>query len=135
MFALHERLAGDTVLITDWPLCRVALMDDATYPWLVLIPRRHGVTEIHELDQNDRATLIEEVATASRLLHQHCRADKINVAALGNVVPQLHVHLIARFVTDPAWPKPIWGVVPTRRFGEAERDARLAELRALLERA
>lgn len=135
MFALHERLAGDTMLITDWPLCRVALMDDATYPWLVLIPRRHGATEIHELDPNDRATLIEEVTTASRLLHHHCRADKINVAALGNVVPQLHVHVIARFVTDPAWPKPIWGVVPMRRFSEAEREARLAELRALLERA
>lgn len=135
MFELHDRLSGDTALVTDWPLCRILLMDDVTYPWLVLVPRRHGVTEIHELDANDRATLIEELAEASRRLHNHSHADKINVAALGNVVPQLHIHVIARFTTDAAWPKPVWGVVPGQRFGEDARDARLAELRKLFEHA
>lgn len=133
MFDLHERLAADTVTITDWPLCRVLMMDDSTYPWLVLVPRRHGVTEIHELDAADRAVLVEEMAEAARRLHHHSGADKMNVAALGNVVPQLHVHVIARFTGDAAWPKPIWGVVPVSRFGAAERDAKVADLRQLFE--
>ena len=134
MFELHDQLAADTVLITDWPLCRVLLMDDTTYPWLILVPSRHGVTEMHELDASDRLTLIEEVAEASRRLHHHSHADKMNVAALGNVVPQLHVHVIARFIGDAAWPRPVWGVVPGKRFGEMQREARVTELRTLLER-
>lgn len=130
MFELHERLAADTVTITDWPLCRILLMNDATYPWLILVPRRHGVTEMHELDPSDRATLMEEITEASRRLHHHANADKMNVAALGNVVPQLHVHVIARFVGDAAWPKPVWGVMPAQPFGEAELARKIAELQA-----
>jgi diadenosine tetraphosphate (Ap4A) HIT family hydrolase len=131
MFELHERLAADTVTVTDWPLCRILLMNDSSYPWLVLVPCRHGVTEIHELDVADRATLIEEMAEAARRLHHHCKADKMNVAALGNVVPQLHVHVIARFAADAAWPKPIWGVVPAKPYGEADLAAQIATLRRL----
>ncbi|MBF0324410.1 MAG: HIT family protein [Alphaproteobacteria bacterium] len=120
MFELHPRLTADTIPVTDWPLCRVMLMRDANYPWLVLVPRRHGVTEIHELDQSDRQTLIEEIAAASQRLQNLTQAYKINVAALGNVVQQLHVHVIARFTTDPAWPNPVWGAVPAKPYADSE---------------
>lgn len=116
MFTLHERLAADTVEITDWPLCRVLLMNDCTYPWMVLVPRRRTISEIHELDRDDRTILMDEIADASKRLHNLTKADKINVAALGNVVPQLHVHIIARFTTDPAWARPIWGVQPPKPY-------------------
>lgn len=132
MFELHERLAADTVTVTDWPLCRVLLMNDATYPWLVLVPRRSAVSELHELDTGDRATLIEEIAEASRRLQNLTKAQKMNVAALGNVVPQLHVHIVARFQDDAAWPKPIWGVVPGKAYGETELRQRVEELRRVL---
>jgi diadenosine tetraphosphate (Ap4A) HIT family hydrolase len=120
MFELPPRLTADTIPVTDWPLCRVLLMRDANYPWLVLVPRRHGVTEIHELDEGDRHTLIEEVATASHRLQNLTQAHKINVAALGNVVPQLHIHVVARFTTDPSWPKPVWGAVPAKPYTDSE---------------
>lgn len=132
MFELHERLAADTSVVTDWPLCRVLLMNDRTYPWLVLVPRRSAVSEIHELDEADRAALIEEIAKASGLLHNHTKAAKMNVGALGNVVPQLHVHVVARFHDDPAWPKPIWGVVPVQPYGAAELAQLLDELTRIL---
>lgn len=120
MFRLHERLAADTVPVTEWPLCRVLLMDDATYPWLVLVPARPGISEIHELDAADRGRLIAEIAAASKTLQRSVQAHKINVAALGNIVPQLHVHIVARFRDDPAWPRPVWGVVPARRHTPEE---------------
>ncbi|MCR6628738.1 MAG: HIT family protein [Magnetospirillum sp.] len=128
MFVLHERLDADCVFLADWPLCRVLLLNDSNYPWVVLVPRRHGVSEIHELDQGDRQVLMEEIADAAHRLQNHAKAHKMNVAALGNVVPQLHVHVVARFTGDPAWPRPIWGVVPTRPY---EPDA-LAETVARL---
>lgn len=131
MFELHERLIADTVLVTDWPLCRVLLMNDTTYPWLVLVPRRKAVTEIHELDQSDRAILIEELAEAAHRLQNLTKAPKMNVAALGNVVPQLHIHVIARFPEDAAWPRPVWGAVPAVPYGEAEMAHRLAELKSV----
>lgn len=131
MFTLHERLEADTAHIIDWPLCSILLMNDASYPWIVLVPRRHGVVEIHELDKDDREVLMEEIAQAARLLQNATKADKINVAALGNVVPQLHVHVISRFATDAAWPRPIWGVVPAQPFTAdalAAEAVRLAKL-------
>lgn len=132
MFELHDRLAADTVELFDWPLCRVLLMNDANYPWLVLVPRRRGVTELHELDSGDRLQLMEEAAEAARRLQNATRARKMNVAALGNVVPQLHLHVIARFDTDAAWPKPVWGVVPALAYAPADLAALCADLRAVL---
>lgn len=129
MFILHERLEADTVFITDWQLCRVLLLNDANYPWLVLVPRRHGVSELHELDRDDRQMLVEEMADAAHRLQNHVKAKKMNVAALGNVVPQLHVHVVARFEDDPAWPRPIWGVVPTLPYEPEALEAKVAELR------
>jgi diadenosine tetraphosphate (Ap4A) HIT family hydrolase len=108
-FDLHPRLAADTIELGDWLLCRVLLMDDARFPWIVLVPRLAGVTEILDLTRGQRAGLTEEVAAAGAALKTETRCDKLNVGSLGNVVSQLHVHVVGRFVDDPAWPGPVWG--------------------------
>jgi diadenosine tetraphosphate (Ap4A) HIT family hydrolase len=108
-FELDDRLARDTFVVGDWPLTRVLLMNDARWPWLILAPRREGMVELMDLELADQARLMEEAARAARFLKSHVRADKINVAALGNIVGQLHLHVVARVVGDPAWPGPVWG--------------------------
>jgi len=131
-FTLDSRLAADTVAVADLSLSALRLMNDATYPWLILVPRREGITEIVDLDPADRQQLIEEIATVSNLLRDMTRCDKLNVGALGNMVPQLHVHVIGRFNGDPAWPGPVWGKLPPRPYGEAPREGFVAALRARL---
>lgn len=131
-FTLDSRLAADTVAVADLPLSALRLMNDATYPWLILVPRREGITEIVDLDPADRQQLIEEIATVSNLLRDMTRCDKLNVGALGNMVPQLHVHVIGRFNGDPAWPGPVWGKLPPRPYGEAPREGFVSALRARL---
>jgi diadenosine tetraphosphate (Ap4A) HIT family hydrolase len=129
LFTLHPRLAADTALILDAPLCRVLLMDEVTYPWLILVPRRAGLAEIGDLSPADRGQLIDEIAIASAVLRRLETPQRINVAALGNIVEQLHVHVIARLATDPAWPGPVWGRAAPVRFDPAAREARLDALR------
>ena len=131
-FELHERLAADTVEVERWPLSRVLLMNDASYPWLILVPQRPGLRDLHDLAEGDLPVMTAEIVRASRLLQDSLRPDKINVAALGNMVPQLHVHVIARFTDDAAWPKPVWGAAPPRAYSEDELEARLAVLRATM---
>ncbi len=131
-FRLHERLAQDTVEVARWELSLVLLMRERLWPWLILVPRRAACREIHDLAVGDRALLIEEIARASRALEQGFDADKINLGAIGNMVPQLHVHLIARHQADAAWPKPVWGVTPPDPMDEAALAARLAQVRAAL---
>lgn len=121
-FTLHPTLARDTVLVSQLPLCRVLLMKDRRFPWLILVPERDSVREIHELSQADRAALVEEIAEASEVLQRLFQPDKLNVGALGNVVPQLHVHVVARFAADPAWPGPVWGPGPAEPYAEAELE-------------
>jgi diadenosine tetraphosphate (Ap4A) HIT family hydrolase len=118
-FSLHPRLVADTVFVADWALSRVVAMNDARYPWLILVPRRDGATEIFDLNAEDRSTMIEEIARASDGLKRLTAAAKINVGALGNLVPQLHVHIIARNPGDAAWPGPVWGQGTARPY---ERD-------------
>lgn len=108
-FQLNERLAADTFFVTDLALCSVLLMNDARYPWLILVPRVGDMTEIHHLSSEQQHLLMEESAKAGQLLESLFKPTSINVAALGNVVSQLHVHHIARFSSDPAWPGPVWG--------------------------
>jgi diadenosine tetraphosphate (Ap4A) HIT family hydrolase len=127
-FILHPRLAEDTAEVTRLTLCRVLLMKDRRFPWLLLVPEREGVREIAELPPVDRTVLIEEIARTSDVLTQLFRPDKLNVGALGNVVPQLHVHIVARFSTDPAWPGPVWGSGPAVPYTESE----LAEIQKRL---
>jgi diadenosine tetraphosphate (Ap4A) HIT family hydrolase len=131
-FSLDSRLAADTLAVADLPLSAVRLMNDATYPWLVLIPRREGAVEIVDLSPEDRVQLMEEIAAVSDVLRAMTRCDKLNVAALGNMVPQLHVHVIGRFAGDPAWPGPVWGKAPAQPYAEAPRDGFIAALRARL---
>jgi diadenosine tetraphosphate (Ap4A) HIT family hydrolase len=118
--------------VTDLALSTVRLIRDANYPWLILVPRRAGLTEIIDLDRGDRHTLVEEIARASAALRASVPCDKLNVAALGNVVAQLHVHVIARRRSDAAWPKPIWGAVPRAEYAEGAAEALASEIAARL---
>jgi diadenosine tetraphosphate (Ap4A) HIT family hydrolase len=129
-FALDPQLAADSVELASWPFCLVRLMDEARFPWLILVPARPGLREIHDLPAPDRGTLIEEIARAGRLMQAAFAAEKINTAALGNQVPQLHVHVIARFAADGASPKPVWSAGPRRPMTAQERQQRLAALHA-----
>jgi diadenosine tetraphosphate (Ap4A) HIT family hydrolase len=122
-WSLHPQLEHDTVPIGDLALSRVLAINDADYPWLVLVPRCAGVTEIIDLSAADAARLTEEIPLASRVLKAVTNCDKLNIAAIGNVVPQLHVHIVARWTTDPLWPKPVWGFRPPRA-GDAAAFAR-----------
>ena len=131
-FALDPRLEADTHAIGDLPLSQLLLMDDARFPWLILVPRIAGARELIDLDEGDQRTLLGELNLVGRALETLLRPDKLNVAALGNVVPQLHVHLIARFEGDSAWPQPIWGVGDRMAYAESARLSRIAELRAAL---
>jgi diadenosine tetraphosphate (Ap4A) HIT family hydrolase len=130
-FTLHPTLARDTVVVTRLPLCRVLLMRDRRFPWLILVPELEAAREIHQLPAADRASLIEEIARVSEVMTRLFQPDKINVGALGNIVPQLHVHVVARFAADPAWPGPVWGSGPAEPYAEGA----LEELRARLESA
>lgn len=131
-FVLHPQLAADTVVIGDWPLSRVLLMNDANYPWLILVPRRNDIREIYQLDESDQRQLWRESALLGQALMQEFAAEKLNIAALGNMVPQLHLHHILRFSWDIAWPKPVWGAHPAVPYGQAELAERLLSLRNLL---
>ena len=131
-FRLHERLEADTAFVADLGLSRLLLMRNALWPWLILVPRRPGVVEVHRLDPADRAALMEEIAQVSGVLEREFRPDKLNVGALGNLVPQLHVHVIARYRGDPAWPGPVWGSGHVRAYGEGEAEALAARLAGLV---
>jgi diadenosine tetraphosphate (Ap4A) HIT family hydrolase len=132
VFELDPRLAEDTADVCRLALCRVLLSRDGNYPWLILVPERPGIREIRELEPVDRAGLMDEIVRATDALELLFSPHKINVAALGNVVPQLHVHVIARFTEDAAWPKPVWGAALARAYEPAALESRLAELRAAL---
>ena len=125
MFELHSRLQADTRLLGDLPLCRVLLAKDSQYPWLILVPRVANLREIHHLAPAQQQQLMLESCAVATLMEQALRPDKINVAALGNLVPQLHLHHVARFSTDKAWPGPIWGAHPSLPYDEStlQREA------------
>ena len=131
-FALDPRLAADTLPVGDLELSRVLLMNDARYPWLILVPRRAGLAEIVDLDAVDRAILIEEVAAASAFVRALPHVDKLNVGALGNVVKQLHVHVLGRAVGDPAWPGPVWGAGEAWPYDSGAAEALIVRARDAL---
>lgn len=128
-FELHQQLQQDTIDIGDLPLSRVLVVKDAHYPWLMLVPRRPDIIDIIDLDEVAQAQLMTEINRVSRALKEITKCDKLNVAALGNVVPQLHVHIIARRKTDAAWPRPIWGVMPPLAHDAEEVQLFISELR------
>ena len=129
VWSLHPQLEADTSLVGDLPLSRLLAIDDATYPWLVLVPRRVGAVEIADLGA-EASVLMGEIVRMSQFLRTATGCDKINIGAIGNVVPQLHVHIVARRKDDPLWPKPVWGHMQPRK-GEAPGFARfVAAIRA-----
>ncbi|MEX1827737.1 HIT domain-containing protein [Luteibacter sp. CQ10] len=131
-FELDPRLAGDTVVVGDLPLCRVLLMRDRRFAWLVLVPRQAGRVEVADLSEDDRARLWREVDLAGAALRQVAPCDKLNVGALGNIVRQLHVHVVARVEGDAAWPGPVWGAGRSEPYSRAELDERVEALRTAL---
>ncbi|MGH8371992.1 MAG: HIT domain-containing protein [Gammaproteobacteria bacterium] len=120
MFRLHRQLEVDTLPLGKFKLCRLLLMNDSNYPWFILVPQRNNIRELHELDDTDRIQLLHESTLLSRALMQVFTPDKLNIAALGNQVPQLHLHHIVRYTRDPAWPAPVWGKLPARPYYSAE---------------
>ena len=119
-FQLHPRLAADTQIVGDLPLCQLLLLNDRRFPWCVLVPRQADLRELHDLPADALASLMNEVVAVSRALKIHCNAFKINVGALGNLVPQLHVHVVGRRENDDAWPGPVWGHGQAIPYEEAE---------------
>jgi diadenosine tetraphosphate (Ap4A) HIT family hydrolase len=132
MWMLHPQLGQDTAPVGDLVLSRVLASRDASYPWIILVPRRAGVVEIIDLDEADRATLMAEIAEVSDALKRFTACDKLNIAAIGNVVPQLHVHVVARRKDDAAWPRPVWGAAPPRPYADGELERFVGTLRGAL---
>ncbi|MGY4531222.1 diadenosine tetraphosphate (Ap4A) HIT family hydrolase [Pseudomonas sp. TE3786] len=132
MFALDSRLQNDTLLIGDFPLCRLLLMNDDHYPWFILVPRREEVSELFQLGADEQKQLWHETVTLTELLKDTFSADKMNVATLGNVVSQLHMHVIVRRRTDAAWPAPVWGKFAAQAYAAEQVAAIRAKLRLVL---
>ncbi len=133
MFELDYRLEGDCVDIGSLPLCKILLMKDANYPWLILVPKRNDISEIFELDGDDQEQLIWESSFVAKRLMDTFHGDKMNIAALGNVVSQLHIHHVMRKRSDAAWPDPVWGAVQPRAYRPAELADRISKLQAVFE--
>jgi diadenosine tetraphosphate (Ap4A) HIT family hydrolase len=132
MFQLHPQLAQDCDVLGRFELCHLLLMRDANYPWCILVPDREDVTEIYQLAPEDQQQLMRESSLLARAMVRTFSADKMNVAALGNVVPQLHIHHIARRRDDPAWPAPVWGKIPALAYSGAGLRETVARLRQSL---
>jgi len=132
MFELHPRLAEDSVVIGEFELSLLLLSKDANYPWCILVPKREEIFELHHLDEMDQLQLMRESCRLSEAMVSLFDAHKMNVAALGNVVRQLHVHHIARFTDDPAWPQPIWGRVPLKAYAPGAFEERIGSLQNAL---
>lgn len=132
MFELDSRLHNDTFFVCDLTLCRVLLMNDKQFPWLILVPMRNNIAEIIDLPEQEQQTLLAESAKVSTVLQQVFSPYKLNVGALGNVVRQLHVHHVARFENDVAWPKPVWGNQAPVAYDDGEASAILATLKQAL---
>ena len=131
MFTLDTRLDQDTWLIGDLPLCRLLLSNDSNYPWFILVPRREGISELFQLDDDDQKLMWSETTTLARVLKELFGAHKMNVATLGNVVSQMHMHVIVRYRTDAAWPAPVWGKLPAKPYIEAQ----VSDIRSKLKEA
>jgi diadenosine tetraphosphate (Ap4A) HIT family hydrolase len=133
MFSLDPRLQNDTFVLGRFPLSLLLLMNDCTYPWLILVPQRPEIREIYQLDPADQHQLLRESCHLAAALAEHYHPDKLNIAALGNVVQQLHLHHVVRFRTDPAWPAPVWGKAPAVPYRTEQVDALRSQLLPLLQ--
>ncbi len=132
LFTLHPQLQQDCIPLGFMTLSQVLLMNDAHYPWCVLVPRRNNIREIYELSSEDQLQLTRESSVLTRAMATYFNADKMNIAALGNLVPQLHIHHIARFTTDPAWPAPVWGKTLAKPYEKENLAKLLSDLKNIL---
>ncbi|REG78266.1 HIT domain-containing protein [Marinomonas pollencensis] len=132
MFELNSILERDSILVGNFPLSQLRLINDSQFPWLILVPQRNGVSEMHHLVEKDRQQLMSESCLLAEVLHDAFSADKLNVAAIGNKVPQLHLHHVVRFETDICWPEPVWGKVPAVPYGPQALSDVLEKIRSLL---
>jgi diadenosine tetraphosphate (Ap4A) HIT family hydrolase len=132
-FVLDPRIEADSAFVADLALCQLRLMDDSRFPWLVLIPQRDGLVEIIDLPAADRTALMAEIAHCSSALRAAAPCQKLNIGALGNVVPQLHVHVVARRRDDAAWPGPVWGAGARRPYADDARARLIRKIRAALD--
>jgi diadenosine tetraphosphate (Ap4A) HIT family hydrolase len=132
-FSIDDRLLRSTEWVADLPLCRLFLQNDTRYPWFVLVPRIADVTEMYQLSQADQMQLMGEISLISRYLKDQLSVHKINVGALGNVVPQLHIHVLGRNPKDAAWPGPVWGVGTAERYAAASLQEHISCARVWLE--
>lgn len=131
-FEVHPKLVEDTLPVCETALSSVLLMNDSRFPWVILVPRRPGLRDLHDLSPPDRIQLMTEMSNLSEAMRHDWAADKTNVAALGNMVPQLHVHVIMRYVGDAAWPGPVWGVGTAVPYAEADAATAVARISACL---
>lgn len=133
-FVLDHRLEESSFFVADWPLCRLCLKNDKTFPWLYLVPRRENVREIYDLSPQDQQQLVSEISKAAAAINALYTPDKINTAALGNMVPQLHVHIFGRYTHDAAWPKPVWAVdIPETAYTDAEKNVEIQKIKTYFE--
>jgi len=132
VFKLHPQLASDTIELGDLPISKVLLMNEAQFPWFILVPMRAEVKELHELSDADAKLVSQESLTIGRFMMAHFKGEKLNTAALGNLVPQLHIHHIVRFDNDAAWPKPVWGNIAAQPYDERELGTLSNSLKTLI---
>ena len=128
-FLLNEKIFNDTILICDLPLSKFLLMNDSNYPWFILVPKRSNIVELFDLSKEDRIQLDNETVVVSKFINDSFKPDKINIATLGNIVSQFHVHIIARFSNDNAWPQPVWGKLPPNKYTSSELKVLLNKFR------
>jgi len=133
MFTLHPQLKSDTFFLKKLPLCQLLLLNDQTYPWFILVPERENIEEIFELSSEEQSQFLKESVLLAQNLKSHFKADKLNIAALGNIVPQLHIHHIVRYKEDKAWPHPVWGRFPRDPYSDQEFTNFKDRLRLMLE--
>ena len=131
-FILHPTLKKDCIEIARFELCLVLLMNDSQFPWLILVPQRNNISEIYQLSTAEQQQLTQESSCIAKKLAKLYCADKMNIAALGNMVPQLHIHHVVRFKTDKAWPAPIWGMFDAIAYSDRELDTSINKLRKIL---
>lgn len=132
MFVLNAQLESDSFFIADLKMSRLLLMNDANYPWLVLVPRKENMVELTDLSFDEQTEILKEINLVSHILKENLGAEKLNIATLGNVVSQLHIHVIGRFKDDASFPKPVWGSVPAQPYLEEEKEYIIQKIKSLL---
>lgn len=131
---LDDRLETTSVCVTELKLCQVRLVKNAAFPWILLVPKRENITELMDLESEDQHLLMSEIVFASHVMRSLFHPEKLNVASIGNMVPQLHVHVIARFKRDKAWPAPVWNSGVDEQYEERAKTSRVSQLKAAFEK-